>query len=580
MASMTFQINDKSTDSTVPSVWVKITENEDGTLSFNVWQEGGIIGDLRGIFFDLADESLVKTLSVNGTHTEFQQGNDTVTDLGDGANMNGLLGSLAPAKKIAGSEGNGFDAGIEIGSAGIGKDDIRTYDFVLSSSLRDLTLADFSNVDFAARLTSVGTEFVRTGSAKLLEHTENAVDTQNDEIEVPENGVLSGNVLDNDNNVQNISESISTSSVKAYVIWNPDSIQPLSTEIILRDGEYRVGTLILNDDGSYSIDVSEADFLSKDEELTYNINYKVIVQNESTSWSEDTSTLQITVKGVNDGPDAQDDDAGTVLESGKIEACVADNDSDVDRLDSHTYKLVEGSFNGLGDLVFNEDGTWSFNTNGAYDSLNEGEEVELSFEYEMWDNHGASDIAKVTFKVQGEGSIVVDPDGDREPIIPVEDFPTMVQDISNIVLYLDDGDSATSILKVKIQPSNGLSIKDIDDLDLYGFLDTHRDAFGKDESGENVLIGDNVELVGISVHAGQEYPNVNDVDGTVPGEGVFYFLGDNEVSPVGTNNKGWTHDWEVDSIPLNQDAIDAGFSNEILLIQAPVYQFAEGGWYA
>ena len=108
MATMTFKINDSSTSSANPAVWVTITENGNGTLTFQVTQEGGIIGDLRGIFFDVADESILGSLKVMAVSTDIRIGDDAIKDLGDGANMNGLLGS-----------DKGYDVGIEVGAAGI-----------------------------------------------------------------------------------------------------------------------------------------------------------------------------------------------------------------------------------------------------------------------------------------------------------------------------------------------------------------------------------------------------------------------------------------------------------------------------
>src|SRR4051812_5448995 len=114
MRSMSFQLS--PADQKSASVVVTITENADGTLRFDLSQKGGSAGDLRGFFFDIGDESLIGSLRVSsasqGYGGNFQQGNDTVTDLGNGANMNGLLGSTAANKKVAGSEGNGYDGGI------------------------------------------------------------------------------------------------------------------------------------------------------------------------------------------------------------------------------------------------------------------------------------------------------------------------------------------------------------------------------------------------------------------------------------------------------------------------------------
>ena len=91
--SMSFLINDAATDSTNPQVRVTITESANGSLSFSVSQEGAIVGDLRGLFFDLKDKSLVGSLGTATANTGFRQGVDSVKDLGEGTNMNGLTGS-------------------------------------------------------------------------------------------------------------------------------------------------------------------------------------------------------------------------------------------------------------------------------------------------------------------------------------------------------------------------------------------------------------------------------------------------------------------------------------------------------
>ena len=161
MSQMSFFINDASTGSATPVVKVTITENPDGTLTFKIEQvsvEGvaGYLGDLRGLFFDLADENIRTSLVVESTTKYFADGtwqtstNNTVPTTGDDSvksagsssnNMNGLLG-----------DGGGYDVGIEIGTEGVGTlgDDIRAFEFTLDSTLRDLTLADFVASDLAS----------------------------------------------------------------------------------------------------------------------------------------------------------------------------------------------------------------------------------------------------------------------------------------------------------------------------------------------------------------------------------------------------------------------------------------------
>ncbi len=133
------------------NVHVTITENDNGTLTFDVvvLDDTGSIGDLQGLFFDLADDSIADSLSAEGadvTYTKFND--DGVTKLTSGVNING---------EVLNEYGK-FDGGIQFGTAGIGKDDIQETSFVLSSTDGPLTLADFLSQDMAIRLTSVGEE--------------------------------------------------------------------------------------------------------------------------------------------------------------------------------------------------------------------------------------------------------------------------------------------------------------------------------------------------------------------------------------------------------------------------------------
>src|SRR5436190_13128952 len=110
MSSMSFLINQTSTGAGNPQVQVTVTENAGGTVTFNIIQlvaAGNYLGDLRGLFFDVANESLLGSLSVidaskilaGGAVASVAQpawvsGNDSVKSAGSSSNnMNGLLGS-------------------------------------------------------------------------------------------------------------------------------------------------------------------------------------------------------------------------------------------------------------------------------------------------------------------------------------------------------------------------------------------------------------------------------------------------------------------------------------------------------
>jgi MYXO-CTERM domain-containing protein len=117
-------------------------------------------GDLRGIFFHVGDESLLAGLSATGADVTDQQFSaNAVSDLGNGANMNGAAGSP-------------FDGGIEIGTQGIGTDDIQMTMFFLSHNSESLDLSLFLDPPqlFGVRATSVGEPGSnRSGSVKLTD---------------------------------------------------------------------------------------------------------------------------------------------------------------------------------------------------------------------------------------------------------------------------------------------------------------------------------------------------------------------------------------------------------------------------
>jgi hypothetical protein len=113
-------------------------------------------GDLRGLFLNIADSSLLSGLSVVGDDvTGFMTGD--VIDLGDGANLNG---GGTPCE---------CDIGIEFGSPGIGNDDIGFTEFSLSHETEALTLALFFEEWVGVRVMSVGDDYdsSREDSAKL-----------------------------------------------------------------------------------------------------------------------------------------------------------------------------------------------------------------------------------------------------------------------------------------------------------------------------------------------------------------------------------------------------------------------------
>ncbi len=409
MASMTFQVNDGSTASGYPNVWVTISENGDGTLAFNVTQEGGVVGDLRGLFFDVADESLLNSLVVNADSNDVRIGNDSITNLGGGSNMNGLTGS-----------DRGYDVGIEVGTSGIAKDDIQSYEFTLSSSSRDLTLQDFANVDFGVRLTSVGTvDGSREDSSKILEQTSVAIEASSDSENVVEGQIVSGDVFENDN---------SEGGINTVSGWDGGTVG--NTVRLVDEGD-DLGSLTLNADGTYSVDASGADELSAGETATFTYSLDLTNQTEETSWSNDTSTFTITLTGTNDAVVIGEADlSGAVTEledgdEGENTAVLSDTGTiaftDVDRSDTHTVSSSAKGDDYLGNFsssIVDGEVQWTFNVNDAdIDHLGEGETLTQYYDVTIDDDEGGAAIETVTVTITGSA------DDDTPPSPPPVDDP-------------------------------------------------------------------------------------------------------------------------------------------------------------
>jgi len=406
MRSMTFLVNDQSSGGPIPAVAVTITENTNGSLSFSLNVLGPYTGDLRGFFFDLANESRIGTLSVapaSAGFTEFRQGNDSVKDLGNGANMQGLLGS-----------DGGYDAGVEIGTSGIGKDDYQSFGFTLASSAGPLTLEDFSNVDFGVRLTSVGLiGGSREDSAKLLEHTSGAINAQDDANSVDEDAPnpVSGDVFANDSN---LGTSHAVTAVNGFA-------SKVGVDVA---GTY--GTLHLNADGTYTYTLDNTNAavqaLADGQEISESFAYTAKNFDELTSFSTDTAVLTITITGANDGPaiiaavaagavteladGSPDETTGLLSASGTVDF------TDADLLDAHTVAVAPAAAGYLGTLsaAVTSPGqvTWGFDVaDGDVEYLGAGESLTQSYTLAIDDGHGGTATQAVTITITGSNDAPV-----------------------------------------------------------------------------------------------------------------------------------------------------------------------------
>lgn len=141
-----------------PAVPVTVTITDiAGGVTINAAVTGSPTGDIRGLFWVLSGNSIPAGLTcgqISGADkTGCQIGEGSVNDLGNGANMNGVFTT--------------FDAGVEIGSAGIGANDIQNTTLTITNP--GITTALFTT--FGVRLTSVGVGDNRRDSSKLIDLT-------------------------------------------------------------------------------------------------------------------------------------------------------------------------------------------------------------------------------------------------------------------------------------------------------------------------------------------------------------------------------------------------------------------------
>lgn len=291
-------------------------------FTVSVDESDGTTADLRGLFWDVADDdtsgwSVWPDESPDVTDEAF--GLNDVTDLGNGANMKGKITN----------KGKGFDAGVEIGSQGIGKNDIQSTTFVITGDGEDLTLDDIGGMRFGVRLTSYGEiDGPRDGSLKIAGIAPNAPDAINDALTTDEDTAASLNILDNDTDADG--DPLTVTSIEGGDV----GVQYSFTS----DGG-RDALITVNADGSMSVDPNgNFEDLSTGDTDTFTLTYHISDGDGGTDCAE----VVVTIEGVNDAPIANAD--AFFVESGDtVLVDVAANDTDVDGTVDPTTMVFSGA---------------------------------------------------------------------------------------------------------------------------------------------------------------------------------------------------------------------------------------------
>ncbi len=240
-----------------------------------------------------------------------------------------------------------------------------------------------------------------------------------------------GNVLGNDSDPEN--DPLTVSEVNG----DPAGV---GTPVAGDNG----GLVTINPDGSVSFDPNgEFDGLADGEEATTTVTYTIDDGNGGT----DTAEVVITVTGTNDAPVAVMDEYTADEDAPSDLGNVLGNDSDPEN-DPLTVSEVNGDPAGVGTPVagdngglvtINPDGSVSFDPNGEFDGLAEGEEATTTVVYTIDDGNGGTDTAEVIITVTGTNDA---PTAIRNDY--VANFDEAAGDVDGNVLTDNTGDGVDS----------------------------------------------------------------------------------------------------------------------------------------
>ncbi|WP_422368233.1 Ig-like domain-containing protein [Pelagibius sp.] len=263
---------------------------------------------------------------------------------------------------------------------------------------------------------------------------------------IGENDTLAGNAIDDFDSVYGGDSDADDNDVLTVIEVNgvPANV---GSPVTLASG----ALLLMNENGTFSYDPGTAfDSLGGGESGNDSFSYTIADGNGGTS----TAEVRISLTGVNDPLVAQDDGFTTDEESSFEGDLFGDNGNGPDE-DPDAANLVLTEINGQqaffddefalpsgAQLLLDEDGTFTYNPNGAFENLGVGQSTMDSFTYTISNGNGDTATATATVIVNG----VNDPPEGGQAFLSVSVGSTVEGDI--------------------LSPNNEIPVDDIDDGDL------------------------------------------------------------------------------------------------------------------
>ena len=178
------------------------------------------------------------------------------------------------------------------------------------------------------------------------------------------------------------------------VLGNDTDAESQTLTVSAVDTTGTTGTVTNNGtDVTYDPD-GQFEYLTTSQTATDTFTYTV----EDSQGGTDTETVTVTITGVNDLPVAVDDNVSTDEATSVGPIAVLANDTDAEGAVTLTSIDTTGT---SGTVTNNNDGTLTYDPNGAFEDLENGEDTDDTFTYTVTDGNGATDTATVTIDVNG-----------------------------------------------------------------------------------------------------------------------------------------------------------------------------------
>ncbi|MEO8376145.1 MAG: Ig-like domain-containing protein [Candidatus Sumerlaeota bacterium] len=180
------------------------------------------------------------------------------------------------------------------------------------------------------------------------------------------------------------------------VLDNDTDVDQADFLTVTNVGTATYGTVSLGFDGvQYAVDQSATNYLASGESISDSFTYTISDTDGATS----TASVNVTIFGEEDVPNAEDDLVTIDEDSGAVDISVLDNDSDPDASESISINSVGTPAYGSASIEGNA--VRYTLDNSAVQYLGVGESLSDIFSYEIKDAYGVSDYANVIVTING-----------------------------------------------------------------------------------------------------------------------------------------------------------------------------------